>query len=475
MDQSAPQARCGPSIDRTCDVQSLGVGRTWMLVVVTLLVAILVPSPGDSSEARRTPLVRAVEDARDAIVNIRGQKIVATRSADRSDAPRRVNGMGTGVILDGRGYIVTNFHVIDGVSKINVTLSDGSNAVATPVSHDPKTDLAIIKIDAGNRALPTIRLGTSRDLMPGETVIAVGNAYGYEHTVTRGIVSALHRTVQVSDVQYYHDLIQTDASINPGNSGGPLLNIDGELIGINVAVRVGAQGIGFALPVDKVLTIAAELCSLQRLENREHGIKLTPIVDQQDRGQGLLVSSVEAGSAADRAGLQAGDRIKNVGPSSVHWPVELEISLLGREAGQTVPLIVRRDGESLNLDLTLPTSGIKVVRAREADRAWTQIGLRLQPLTGAQMRDTTNSKYRGGLAVMAVRAGSPAESQGIRRGDVLVGMHVWETVSLDNVTYVLKQQRVTSKGPLKFYILRGNQTLYGHLQMASSPRPTQSR
>ena len=449
-----------------------------MPLVINMVLAFVVlsaPAIGNASEKRRTPLVRAVEDARDAIVNIRGQKLVPSRAADRSDSPRRVNGMGTGVILDQRGYIVTNFHVIDGVSTINVTLSDGTQSVAMPVSHDPKTDLAIIKIDTGGRALPTIRLGTSRDLMPGETVIAVGNAYGYEHTVTRGIISALHRTVQVSDVQYYHDLIQTDASINPGNSGGPLLNIDGELIGINVAVRVGAQGIGFALPVDKVLNIAAELCSLQRLENRTHGIGLTPDADRDSRETGLLVTSVKAGSAADRAGLETGDRIENVGPSAVQWPVELEIALLGRKNGQTVPLIVRRDGESIDLDLKLPASEAKATIAKEPDRAWSQLGLRLQPLSAAQMRDTTNSKYRGGLAVMAVRPGSPAENQGIRRGDVLVGMHVWETVSLDNVAYVLRQQRVTSKGPLKFYILRGNQTLYGHLQMASSPRSTQSR
>ena len=139
-----------------------------------------------------------------------------------------------------------------------VTLADGQRHMAKLVARDIETDLAIIKIDP-QEPLPVIPIGTSSDLMPGETVIAVGNAYGYEHTVTRGIISALHRAVQVSDAQFYDDLIQTDASINPGNSGGPLLNIDGDMIGINVAVRAGAQGIGFAIPVDKVAAVAAGL------------------------------------------------------------------------------------------------------------------------------------------------------------------------------------------------------------------------
>ena len=133
--------------------------------------------------------------------------------------------------------------------------------VATLVARDLETDLAVIKVNVSDK-LTVIALGTSSDLMAGESVIAVGNAYGYENTVTRGIISALHRAVQVSDAQFYDDLIQTDASINPGNSGGPLLNIDGEMIGINVAVRAGAQGIGFAIPVDKAMNVAADVAGL---------------------------------------------------------------------------------------------------------------------------------------------------------------------------------------------------------------------
>lgn len=216
-------------------------------VVRGICFAMLFASPllvrAEVSSLRMTPIVRAVRNARPSVVNIQGQKTVPDEA--HAGATRQVNGMGTGVVIDPRGYILTNHHVVDGVRQIRVTLDDGKVSIAQIIARDRQTDLAVIKINAG-RSLPTITIGTSADLMPGEPVIAVGNAYGYEHTVTRGIISALNRDVQVSDTQAYDDLIQTDASINPGNSGGPLLNIEGKMVGVNVAVRAGAQGIGFA-------------------------------------------------------------------------------------------------------------------------------------------------------------------------------------------------------------------------------------
>ncbi|HEV3025430.1 MAG TPA: trypsin-like peptidase domain-containing protein, partial [Pirellulales bacterium] len=225
------------------------------------------------TQRHRDPIVVAVKQAKQAIVNIHGEKTVPSEGATTAggDVGRRVNGMGTGVIIDPRGYVMTNHHVVDGVKRISVTTADHDSYIATLVSHDPQTDLAIIKIDPDG-PLPVINIGTSCDLLLGETVVAVGNAFGYEHTVTKGIISALHRTVQVSDAQNYDDLIQTDASINPGNSGGPLLNVDGQMIGLNVAVRAGAQGIGFAIPTDKVMEVAAELLSAKRLQHIWHGV-----------------------------------------------------------------------------------------------------------------------------------------------------------------------------------------------------------
>ena len=243
--------------------------RIIVLVAACLCTAAPI-RPAAAAESRRTAIVRAIESSRDSVVNIHGQKVVAANE-DANGEQRRVNGMGTGVVIDPRGYVVTNYHVVEGVRRIEVTLSSGKTVSAALVSHDPRTDLAVIKV-ASDTPMPVIAIGTSNDLMMGETVLALGNAFGYEHTVPRGIISALHRDVEVSRTQRYDDLIQTDASINPGNSGGPLLNINGEMIGINVAVRAGAQGIGFAIPVDKVLDVVAALLSVERVDRTWHGI-----------------------------------------------------------------------------------------------------------------------------------------------------------------------------------------------------------
>src|SRR5262249_51814867 len=188
------------------------------------------------------------------------------------------NGMGTGIIIDPRGYIITNQHVVEDVNVIRVRLADGSNYNARVVARDGESDLALLKIEA-SRPLPVIPFGTANDLMVGETVVAIGNAYGYEHTVTRGIVSATKRDVTLNKDISYKSLIQTDAAINPGNSGGPLLNINGDLIGVNVAIRAGAQSIGFAIPVDTMLRVATDMMSVRKRSGIVHGMICRDRVD----------------------------------------------------------------------------------------------------------------------------------------------------------------------------------------------------
>lgn len=415
-----------------------------------------------ASELRLTPLVRAVQQARPSIVNIHGEKIVGGEfGGPTTEARRRVNGMGTGVVIDERGYIITNHHVVDGVRKILVTTADEQTLVAQLVSHDPKTDLAVIKIETLT-PLPVIHIGTSADLMPGETVVAVGNAFGYEHTVTQGIISALHRSVQVSDTQSYEDLIQTDASINPGNSGGPLLNIDGEMIGINVAVRAGAQGIGFAIPIDKTLAIATELLSTRRIDHTWHGLVIdlnpSPAID------GALLREVADSSPAAVVGLKAGDVIKSIASKPVKRILDVERALLGSRPGVTVPVTIERDHEMQTVELAVAALPDRTP-VEPTDRSWDVLGLRLDPVPQRQFQ-AYRSRYRGGLAVTDVRADGPAAKQGIRRGDVLVGMHIWETITLDNINYVLDRPDFAQLEPVKFYILRGSETLYGHLSVA---------
>ncbi|MEX0587108.1 MAG: trypsin-like peptidase domain-containing protein, partial [Pirellulales bacterium] len=292
------------------------------LLLAALVVVALRGAPTAASEQRRTAMVRAVEKVRPSVVNLRGNKTLRSEEGPVGASGREVNGMGTGIVLDERGYIITNNHVVEGVRQIDVTLADGSTLRGVVVASDPKTDLAIIKISAPQK-LPVVTIGTSSDLMVAEPVIAVGNAYGYEHTVTRGVVSALHRSVQVSDTQSYTDLIQTDASINPGNSGGPLLNIDGELIGINVAVRAGAQGIGFAIPVDQVMQVAAELLSIENVDQNWHGIAV------KSGPKGLVVDKLLAESPAAKSELKAGDVLKSVAGQPVTRPLDVERGFLG--------------------------------------------------------------------------------------------------------------------------------------------------
>ena len=429
-----------------------------------MAVGLLIENPTalQASKLRLSATVQVSQQARPSVVNIHGQKLLTAGEEGYrpGEQPQRVNGMGTGVVIDERGYIITNHHVVEGVKKIEVTLHDEKSYIATLVSHDPKTDLAIIKIKTPD-LLPVITIGTSSDLMPGEQVIAVGNAYGYEHTVTEGIISALHRRVQVSDAQSYNDLIQTDASINPGNSGGPLLNVDGEMIGINVAVRAGAQGIGFAIPVDMAMEIAADLLSAERIDNHWHGVAGKGLASEP--GRPFVVSKVEENSPASKASLQPGDVIQAIDTTRVERALDIERAILGKKTGDEVNVTVQRNGEIIKTKLAV--AGSPRTRAGSLDHSWDLIGLKLSPMPNKQFRDL-QSRYRGGLAVLAVRADSPAAKQGIRRGDVLVGMHIWETVTIENVNYILNRPDFTSIDPVKFYILRGNETLYGHMTVA---------
>jgi serine protease Do len=429
-------------------------------------ILFILPGAAAGSEQRFTPIVKATQKASPSVVSIRGEKTVLPGpQTPANEAPRRVNGMGSGIVIDPRGYILTNYHVVDGVREIQVTTADNKQYIATLVARDAETDLAVIKISPAEK-LEVIALGTSSDLMQGEPVVAVGNAFGYGGTVTDGIVSALHRAVQINDAQYYDDLIQTSAPINPGNSGGPLVNIDGEMIGVNVAVRAGAQGIGFAIPVDKAMDIAATLLAgcppAGGGAKSWHGLVAAP--DAPASFSGMKLAKIDKKSPAAEAGLKEGDVITAVGETEVHRAVEFQRALLDHRAGDKLDVAVRRGGKSFSASIVLgeiPDSP-RVAGAG----AWETLGLELRPMPDSEFKQKFHTRYRGGLLVVDVRPNSPAAEQGIRSGDVLVGMHVWETVSLDNVAYILKRPDFSSITPVKFFILRGNETLYGFMSVS---------
>jgi serine protease Do len=416
---------------------------------------------------RRDEVVDVYEKVKAAVVNIHSERTVNNPSDDpfaRTPVrPQQVNGMGTGIVLDPRGYILTNYHVIDDVSSLRVRLHDGTGFPARVVGTDKEADLALVKVDP-SRPLPVMGFGTSADLMVGEPVIAIGNAFGYEHTVTQGRVSFKGRDVSLNKDTGYKGLIQTSAPINPGNSGGPLLNVLGELVGVNVAIRAGAQNIGFALQVDFVIGRAANMLALRRNGARHGLVVRNEAVRDATEGpvrRTLSVEAVEPGSAAATAGFKAGDVIDRVDDVPVFTSVDLERGLLDRGAGSKVAVRVSRNGtpaEPLELALEPGTKS----PGSPIDVAWRRLGVKLSPVT-ADAVAKANPALRGGLLVTEVTPGSLAGAAGILRGDVLVGLHQWETLRVEDVAFVLSHKDLATFLPLKFFVARDGKLRDGHL------------
>lgn len=370
--------------------------------------------------------------------------------------------MGTGVVIDSRGYVLTNYHVVEGVKTIEVTTAQQEKTTATLLAHDPDTDLAILKIKTKN-PLPPITIGSSSDLMLAEQVIAVGNAYGYEHTVTLGIISSLKRTVQVNDDQIYRNLIQTDAAINPGNSGGPLLNINGDMIGINVAVRIGAQGIAFAIPVNDAIDIAAELMSQIVPGDLYHGISTQTVYE--DNSPSLIVNAIIPKSPAEKAGLKSGDTITEINGEEVTLELDFQTALLFAAEDKSVKVTAVQDGKTKNFIVSLEKSNKS---SAPNSIAWLPLGLKLEPIPASQMVDQ-HPNYKRGLKVKSIRSDSPAEEEGIMPGDILVAMHGWKTESLENLAYVLQRPDVVERKDFMFYIIRDREPFWGQMRVATLP------
>ncbi len=298
--------------------------------------------------SRKSPIVEAVRKTRAGIVTIK---------VSRADAEDSREIVGTGVVVDERGYVVTNHHVIAPAGGIRVILCDATPLPARVVAVDKDFDLAILRVHAG-RALQPLSLGPASDLMVGETIIAVGHPFGYTNTVSTGIVSAVGREITMPSGAVLTDLIQINASINPGNSGGPLLNINGELIGINVALREGAQGIAFAINSDQVKDMLSRSLSLPRMAGLRHGLACSEKVRPEGPSrQRVVVNGVDPRAPAARAGIRPGDEIIQVAGHPVGNRFDVERTLWGHHAGERIPLRIVRDGREITLAITLaPTA-----------------------------------------------------------------------------------------------------------------------
>ncbi len=446
-----------------------------------------VPQAGSRADSprywnlRQTPIVEVVKRVRDAIVNIHSERTVRSGTDELfSDtaSQRRVNGMGTGILIDPRGFIITNQHVVEEVALIRVRLADGTAANARLVARDSECDLALLKIDV-DRPLPTLPLGTARDLMVGEPVVAIGNAYGYENSVTAGVVSAVSRDVNLNKEVSYKALIQTDASINPGNSGGPLLNAYGELIGVNVAIRAGAQGIGFAIPVDTMIRVAGRMLASRApqgsarsrlgliVRDEVHAVAPGSTPGETAGLRSVVVDYLDQGSAANRAGLDRGDILLSVGDTRIATSLDLERALFDRPSGERIALHYRHNGMERTSEVALESArgaGIEQASGSAGDAIWHKLGLRMHPV-GGEVVKRTMPQFRGGLLVVEVRPDSPAERSGVQRGDILVGLHKFEMLSNENVNYVLNHSDTAGSQSLKFYVLRNNQLQDGKFQI----------
>jgi Do/DeqQ family serine protease len=415
------------------------LGYIFFVLLIFCLI-LLLPQPGWSLQSEReSPIVRAVRKVSPAVVNISSSHAIRKRVNPfsgfgmdpffeeffkdffdpRFESRQESASLGSGVIIDGeRGLILTNAHVIEKANKIKVVLEDEREFDAKIVGADPDSDLAVLQITSPNR-LPAVEMGSSDDLMIGETVIAIGNPFGFSHTVTTGVISAINRSIR-SEEMVFHDFIQIDASINPGNSGGPLLNINGDLIGINTAIYAKAQGIGFAIPINKAKKIITDLIQFGEVIHAWVGIsvqnldrKLAGYLNVPDK-KGVVVKAVEPESPAFTAGLQEGDIILAIGNQKIMSPQDYWSVKKMYAAGDTLKARIWRDN-------TVKTVAIKsrVFPMEQAENlAFRTMGVRVDDIT-AKNRSSYRILSREGVVISEIARGSHLDRIGARPGDVI--------------------------------------------------------
>ena len=409
---------------------------------------------------RRNPVVAAAERSRGAVVNVSAEELVQVRvptpGADMGQMlfeeffgkPRyrsgyAVTSLGSGVIVSPGGHVLTNAHVVERGARFRVQLLDGRELPARVLGTDPATDLAVLQVETKER-LPFLAAGRSDDLMIGETVIAIGNPFGLAHTVTTGVVSALHRKVGDPRRQLF-DMVQTDASINPGNSGGPLVNIQGQLIGVNTAI-IGdrSAGIGFAIPIDRALRVAEDLIRHGEVREGFTGVAVRDQPVKSDRIGGdrvrVQVSAVEAGSPAAAAGVRKGDLVESVADAPVESAAEYRFRVRDVPVGGTVRLGLVRGKERIQVSLRT----VELSPERAEKQVLERTGLTLG-----------EEKVRGGAVVVirSVRRGSPAAETGLQAGDWVREVNSLEIGSLADWRKATVQAR--RAGQLVLLVQRG--------------------
>ena len=423
------------------------------LALVALCAAPAPPcraAPADDAEAasvidprRRTPIVDAVERVRPAVVNISAEEVVVQRDPvfdqffrdffELRPPARKFTrtSLGSGVIVNAEGFVVTNAHVVARGQRIRVVLADERELEARLVGTDTDADLAVLAVAA--KDLPFVPFGTASDLLIGESVIAIGNPFGFSHTVTTGVVSATHRSLRTPERTFF-DFIQTDASINPGNSGGPLLDATGELIGINTAIYGGAQNIGFAIPAERAAEVVRQLITHGEVRPGWLGFAVQDLAPELaaalgvEGERGVLVRWVETDGPAAAAGLVRGDVVVEIDGRRPESAQAVEDRLSSLPEGGQLRLRVVRQGENRHTDLSLVA---EVLTPERLDaQAWQRLGIR-----------AAVGRSEGPLVLTAIRPKSGAARAGLTAGDHLLAIEDIETRSRADLHRALRRLR----------------------------------
>jgi serine protease Do len=394
---------------------------------------------------RRNEIVQVVEKVAPAVVNISAEQTLRRRPSIFDDFffsldPRRERSsqsLGSGSIIDPKGIIVTNDHVVSGASKITAMTKSGMELECEVVGSDSDNDLAVLRVRKASVVLPALKLGSSAELMIGETIVAIGNPFGLSNTVTAGVVSAIGRTIKAENNQTYTDFIQTDASINPGNSGGPLVNLDGEMIGVATAIIGGAQGIGFAIPVDRTRRIVDDLLRFGEVRAVWVGVRgKTLLSGEENRPRGFRVRVVYPGSPAARAGVRVGDQIVSVDGAAIDSQEAFETVLSTRGPGRPLKVALRnKEGDhTVTLQGETPPAGLGLRILRE------ELGLGVRASSE-------------GLRIAIADRDSVSAQAGLKSGDTLIGLNGSRVRTSEDVDHIL--QRDFNKNTVMVEIGRG--------------------